>query len=214
MITRRMPCEIRRSAMRGCHLVLLRLVILGSAVRINSRGLVDLGRNMSLDASGAVLYPSGTKWDPFEDATREKALSSDDFVCQDGVPFGLKLPMGRHSSKEFIYLKRAHMPQFWPLQFHLDMANVHSQYIFVPPLDSSSNEWSLLHIRAGETFESLAHQHVFSLGDYHPCGPTADWEVQIAESHGRAGSRVDRRATRALWTMATQYDAISPPEAP
>mmetsp|Transcript_56219 Transcript_56219/g.162962 ORF Transcript_56219/g.162962 Transcript_56219/m.162962 type:complete len:217 (+) Transcript_56219:33-683(+) len=185
------------------------LTTAGSAARASPGKVAE---DVIIDETGLIAFPNGTRWDPFEDAMREPPLPKDAFVCHDGHPFGVHLPAMGGRPKQFIYTASSVGERhFWPLQFLQNRASIQGHFILVPPLGSSYPEWSFFVMWLPQTLTDPATQHVFSVGEEHPCGPAGDWEAELAKAISglaTAPQQINRKGAKALWDFAAALAEI------
>mmetsp|Transcript_68092 Transcript_68092/g.197327 ORF Transcript_68092/g.197327 Transcript_68092/m.197327 type:complete len:216 (-) Transcript_68092:111-758(-) len=205
-IGRRRPIFLERP---GQLLAVLCWATPGLPARTHISGHVQLGGNMTLDETGAVLYPNGTKWDAFEDVEREAPLRSNAFECHNGSPVSLRFPAVAGRPEQHIHLRPSFVRKFWPVQLYTDSHSMLENFFIVPPLTSLDRQWTLLYFGAWVNGTSPAH--AFPLGEQHPCGPAGDWEAEVAAAMSRGGSPPSpprRSACRALWSMVTAIEGM------
>mmetsp|Transcript_49732 Transcript_49732/g.143087 ORF Transcript_49732/g.143087 Transcript_49732/m.143087 type:complete len:202 (+) Transcript_49732:65-670(+) len=163
--------------------------------------------DMTVDETGAVYYPNGTKWTPFLELSPNDLLPRETFVCHEGSIFGVQIPTVERVPGKFYYLQKRHVPQIWPLQVFADITDPRNDFMLLPPLDNNSREWQLLVTFASEVKLDelvMVDRYLFPIGEEHPCGPAGDWEAEVAArvaSHDGPRARFVRRGSKALWNL-------------
>mmetsp|Transcript_54964 Transcript_54964/g.154189 ORF Transcript_54964/g.154189 Transcript_54964/m.154189 type:complete len:191 (+) Transcript_54964:85-657(+) len=139
---------------------------------------------LEIDENGGVNLPDGRRVVPFDGKEPEKILAKTDFVCFNGVLFGMHLPGKGAANSTFHYLKQKPLPHYDPVQVFTDVVAPARHLFIFPPIDHYSTGYLIQHRWLHEDPKNgnrWLDERLFGVsGDDHPCGSAPAAEPAVA----------------------------------